>query len=67
MELDTKTDKITTIATGNFYLPDVNNGYIYYIDMGNGRKLTRILMSTGKKEILQMILLLTIIFQENTM
>ena len=52
MELDTKNDKITTIATGNFYLPDVNNGYIYYIDMGNGRKLTRILMSTGKKEIL---------------
>lgn len=52
MMLNAQTDSISTVATGNYYLPDIYNGYLYYIDMGNGRKLSRMNMSDMSVEIL---------------
>lgn len=52
MVLDTSDDSIRTIAEGNFYMPDVYNGYVYYIDLNNNRKLTRMSMSTRETEVL---------------
>ena len=52
MVLDTADDSIRTLADGNFYMPDVYNGYVYYIDLGNDRKLTRMSMSTRETEVI---------------
>lgn len=52
MVLDTADDSIRTLAEGNFYMPDVYNGYVYFIDLENNRKLTRMSMSTREKEVL---------------
>lgn len=52
MVLDTADDSIRTIAQGNFYMPDVYNGYVYYIDLGNNRRLTRMSLSTRETEVI---------------
>lgn len=52
MALDTKNDKIRTVASGNFYMPDIYNGKLYFIDLGNDRKLTVMDLSTKEKKIL---------------
>lgn len=52
MVLDTSDDSIRTIVEGNFYMPDVYNGYVYYIDLDNNRKLTRMSMTTRETQVL---------------
>ncbi len=52
MVLDTKNDSINKIATGNFYMPDVYNGNLYFIDCDNNRKLTCMNLSNYEKTIL---------------
>lgn len=52
MVLDTENDSIRTLAQGNFYMPDVYNGYLYYIDLNNNRRLTRMSMSTRETEVI---------------
>lgn len=50
--LDTSDDSIRTLTEGNFYMPDVYNGYLYYIDLNNNRKLTRMSMTTRETEVI---------------
>ena len=52
LALNTDTDKIRTVAVGNFYLPDINEGNLYFIDLENSRKLTKMNLSTMEKTIL---------------
>ena len=52
MKLDTQTDNITVHKLGNFYLPVVSNNYLYYIDLDNSRKLTKMDLSTEEKQVL---------------
>lgn len=52
MVLDTTDDSIRTLAEGNIYMPDVYNGYVYYIDLNNSRRLTRMSMSTRETEVI---------------
>lgn len=48
VRLDTKDDSQNTFLEGNIYLPDIYNGYVYYIDLDNNRALTARNMSTGE-------------------
>lgn len=52
MKLDTETDKITVYKTGNFYMPVVVNNCLYYIDLDNSRKLTKMNLSTEEIKII---------------
>lgn len=42
----------TECFAGNLYMPDSEDGYIYYIDLDNGHKITRLDMATLKTEVL---------------
>lgn len=52
MCLDTKDDSIKIVMTGNIYLPDVDNGFLYYIDLENQRRLTKMNLESGAKTVL---------------
>lgn len=52
MKLNTESDDISTYKMGNFYLPIVVGNYIYYIDLGNDRKLSRMNMTNESVEVL---------------
>lgn len=52
MKLDTQSDNITVHKLGNFYLPVVLNNYLYYIDLDNSRRLTKMNLSTEKTQVL---------------
>lgn len=44
--------KVSECYAGNFYMPDCEDGYIYYIDLDNGHKISRLSTSTLKNEVL---------------
>lgn len=50
--LETDTERITTATEGNFYMPTFIEGFMYYIDLDNDMKLTRISLSTNETEVL---------------
>ncbi len=52
MTLDIKDDVISTYMEGNVYLPDIYDGYIYYIDLDNERALTKKNIATGETRVL---------------
>lgn len=53
LRLNLENDAISTVKTGNFYMPVVIGNYVYYIDLDNDRKLTRAdLTSSDKIEVL---------------
>ena len=50
--LEVGKDRIATAYEGNFYMPSFINGYMYYIDLDNNMKLSRISFATDKAEVL---------------
>ena len=52
MVMDPKNNSVSTYKTGNFYMPIVTEKYIYYIDLDNSRKLSRINKKTNEIEVL---------------
>lgn len=52
MVLDTADDTIRTVASGNFYMPDAYNGELYFIDLANDRRLTKMSLSSMEKTVL---------------
>lgn len=52
MKLDTETDNITMHKLGNYYLPIVVKNDLYYIDLDNDRKLTKMNLSNEEKQVL---------------
>lgn len=47
-----KDEKLSECFAGNFYMPDCEGNYIYYIDLSNGHKISRLNISTLKTEVL---------------
>lgn len=43
---------ISTSSEGNFYMPSFTKGFIYYIDLDNDMKLTRVSLKTNEAEVL---------------
>ncbi len=52
MVLDTQDDSIYKIATGNFYMPDIYNDNLYFVDCDNNRKLTCMNLKSYEKTVL---------------
>lgn len=50
--LDTRTDNISTVYTGNLWYPAYHNGYIYYVDLPSDYSLCRFSLTAGTVEIL---------------
>lgn len=50
--LEVEDDSIGTVVEGNYYMPIFIEGYMYYIDLDNDMKLTRISLVTNQTEIL---------------
>lgn len=46
MVLDTADDSIRQVAEGNFYMPDVFEGNVYFIDLNDDRKLKKMSLSS---------------------
>lgn len=47
-----KDEKKSECFAGNFYMPDCEGDYLYYIDLDNGHKLSRLNIFTSKTEVL---------------
>ncbi len=45
-------EKLSECFAGNFYMPDCEGNYIYYIDLDNGHKISRLNISTLETEVL---------------
>lgn len=45
-------ESVSTFLAGNFHMPDCEGDYIYYIDLENGHRLTRLNIKTSKTEVL---------------
>ena len=52
MRMDTTDDRIVTAAEGNYYMPTFINGFMYFIDLEAGMKLTRVNLSTDEYVVL---------------
>ena len=52
MRMDTKNDRIMTASEGNYYKPTFVKGYMYYINLADGMKLTRVNLASDKEEVL---------------
>ncbi len=52
MKYDVDTEQVSTYKEGNYYLPNIYNGYIYYIDLDNNRALTRMKLSDESIEVI---------------
>ena len=52
MSLNPENDRISTFSEGNMYLPDIYDGYVYYIDADNNRALTKKSIATGEKTVI---------------
>lgn len=52
MRMETENDRIVTAAEGNYYMPTFISGYMYYINLDDEMKLTRVDLSTNEEEVL---------------
>ena len=52
MYLEAGSSKINTSAEGDFYMPSFTDGFLYYIDLENGMKLTRVSLKSNETKIL---------------
>ena len=52
MRLDTNDDRIITASEGNYYKPTFTSGAMYYIDLANGMKLTKVNLSNNQSVVL---------------
>jgi hypothetical protein len=52
MRMDTKNDRIITASEGNYYKPTFVKGYMYYINLADGMKLTRVNLSNDTEVVL---------------
>lgn len=52
MYIDAGTTEIYTSSYGNFYMPSFTDKYIYYIDLDNDMKLTRVSLRSNEAEVL---------------
>ena len=52
MRMSTADDRIVTASEGNYYMPTFANGYMYYVDLANGMKLTMVNLSNNESYVL---------------
>lgn len=52
MYLEAGTKDISTSSEGNFYMPSFIKGYVYYIDLDNDMRLTRVNLKNNEHEVL---------------
>lgn len=52
MRMETNNDRIVTASEGNYYKPTFVKGYMYYINLADGMKLTRVNLSNDTEEVL---------------
>ena len=52
MYIEAGSKDISTSSEGNFYMPSFTKGYVYYIDLDNDMKLTRVSLKDNQAEIL---------------
>ena len=50
--LDTRTHRVETVYEGNCFMPIVEDGYLYFLDMDENYALARVLLGTHEKKIL---------------
>ena len=49
---ETDTERMVTVYEGNYYMPAFTSGFMYYIDLDNDMKLTRISLRNNETEVL---------------